>query len=213
MVSTVSNSFYQSLPNKPPLCDISNLGIDLNVSVANGNQLKILGFIETSISIPLLNFDLALPVLVVPDTQSSSFCPVILGTNIIRRCKSVSAELELPDAWQMAFDTLVCKPATVFSTNEHTVEVKPYESISFSGSVRWISHTIQKVVTENFSDDSPLIVRPHVVKLPQHGKYAKIPVRVCNMTAKSVFIKPKTPICVVNEVTVVDDITSSPFSP
>ena len=32
------------------------------------------------------------------------------------------------------------------------------------------------------------------------------------MTAKSVFITPKTPICVVNEVTVVDDITYSPFS-
>ncbi|KAH3869185.1 hypothetical protein DPMN_032346 [Dreissena polymorpha] len=78
----------------------------------------------------------------------------------------------------MAFETLVCKPATVFTTNEHNIEVKPYESISFSGSVRGLSHTIQKVVTENRSDDGSLIVSPHVVKLPQHAQSctSKLPV-------------------------------------
>jgi hypothetical protein len=87
MVSTVSHSFYQALPNKPILLDLDNFGVDLNVSVANGNRLNIFGYIEVSIAIPELNIELPVPVLVVPDTQASVTCPVLLGTNVLGYCK------------------------------------------------------------------------------------------------------------------------------
>ena len=122
MVSTVAVSFYQFLPDKPPLQELSTLGVDINVAVTNGSSLHI----------PSLDFELPVPVLVVPDTAGSQSCPVILGTNVIRRCRSVvsAATFVCPEPWQLAFDTLVCNPVSVKSTNEHTIEVAPYDSIT-----------------------------------------------------------------------------------
>ena len=42
MVSTVSNSFYQSLSRKPELLNLSDLGLDVSVSVYSGHNLDIL---------------------------------------------------------------------------------------------------------------------------------------------------------------------------
>ncbi|XP_052777891.1 uncharacterized protein LOC128215224 [Mya arenaria] len=208
MVTTISDTFFRSLPSKPPLKELSDLNIDINVTVANGNKLAIFGYIEITLAVPDLNFELDVPVLVVPDTGSH---PVIVGTNIIRRCKSASVApaRPLPDSWQSAFDALVCEPITVKSTNEHTVELGPYESVTLNGIARGLKHDVQKIVTENISPDSPYLVRPHVLKAPHHGNYVKVPVRLCNMTAKPVLIRPKSDICVVDEVKVVDNLASS----
>ena len=213
MVSTVAVSFYQSLPDKPPLQELSTLGVDINVAVANGSSLHILGYIEVVVAVPSLDFELPVPVLVVPDTAGSQSCPVILGTNVIRRCRSAvsAATFVCPEPWQLAFDTLVCNPVSVKSTNEHTIEVAPYDSITLHGIARGLSSSVSKVVTEGFDSESPCMVRPHVVSV-QQGSYAKIPVRLCNMTAKPFFIKPKSEICVVNEIKVVDDLSSSSAS-
>ena len=64
------------------------------------------------------------------------------------------------------------------------------------------------MITENFDSNYPYIVRPHVVGLPQQGTYARVPVKLCNITAKSIFIKPKSDLCFINEVKVVDNLTS-----
>ena len=83
MVSTVSQSFYDSLADKPELNSLDALG--LNVSIAAGTSLNYSGFIECNILIPFLSdisFDV--PVLVVPDNHVNSSCPVIIGTNVIR---------------------------------------------------------------------------------------------------------------------------------
>lgn len=62
---------------------ISGFGIDVNVSVANGNVLNIVGFIEVFITIPDFNIELPVPVLVVPYTQTFNTCPVNLSANVI----------------------------------------------------------------------------------------------------------------------------------
>ena len=203
MVFTVAVSFYQSLPDKPPLQDLSTVGVDINVAVATGSSLHILGYMEVVVAVPSLDFELAFPVLVVPDTAGSKSCPVILGTNVIRRCKSAvsAATFVCPEPWPLAFDTLVCNPFSVKSTNEHTIEFAPYDSITPYGIVRGlfsVSKWILKVLTRSL----------HVwyVISVQQGSYAKIPVRLCKMTVKPFFIKPKSEICVVNEVKVVDDL-------
>ena len=38
MISTVSHSFYKSLPNRPELYSLSDFGISLDVSVASGHS-------------------------------------------------------------------------------------------------------------------------------------------------------------------------------
>ena len=207
MVTTVSQSFYMSLPCRPPLLSLDDFGI--NVSIADGSTLNVLGYIETNISLPFLTeINLDVPVLVVPDSSINSLCPCIVGTNVIRRFKAAAKEIVLPDSWQIAFDSITCKPCTVRSTNKHKVEVGPYESVTLTGIVRGVSHDIETVITENFDSDHPYIVRPHVVGLPQQGTYARVPVKLCNISAKSIFIKPKSDLCYINEVKVVDNLSS-----
>ena len=66
MVTTISQSLYMSLPCRPPLLSLDDFGID--VSIADGSTLNVLGYIETNISLPFLTeINLDVPVLVVPD--------------------------------------------------------------------------------------------------------------------------------------------------
>ncbi|CAG2232180.1 unnamed protein product [Mytilus edulis] len=58
------------------------------------------------------------------------------------------------------------------------------------------------VVTEGLSDDlSDVSVCPRVVNVK--GSTCRVPVRIFNMTAKAMVIKPKTHLCSLNEVKVV----------
>ena len=102
MASTVAPqlSFYQSLPNKPPLHELSPLGVDINVAVANGSAMHKLGYIEVVVAVPSLDFKSLVPVLVVLDTAGSQSCTVIFGFNVIHRCKSAvpSATFVNPEA-------------------------------------------------------------------------------------------------------------------
>jgi len=102
MVTLCTYSFFLSLQDAPPLLDVSTLNIDVNV--ADGAKLDVLGYIETTVSVPFLSsFNLDVPVLVVPDNLTSH---VVIGTNVIRRCKSVASQGvpddSTPEAWQTA---------------------------------------------------------------------------------------------------------------
>ena len=211
MVTTVSNLFYKALANKPPLLDISNLGID--ISIADGSLLAVNGYIETYIRIPFLaDLEVPVPVIVVPDTSFGSICPVVIGTNVIRRCKSI-AETDnvgnIPEVWSVAFTALTCNPFVVRSTNKRIITVGPYESLNLNGITRGCNNLAGSVVTENCIDSTTgFIVKPHVVKLPATGDCVKVPVHICNMTAKPIHIRPKSLICHLNEVNVVDNLTS-----
>ena len=96
MFSTVSQSFYNSLPCRPPLLSLDNLGLD--ITIADGSTLNVLCYIETNISLPFLSgFNLDVPVLVVPDTTINTSCPCIVGTNVIRRFKEAAKENSVPE--------------------------------------------------------------------------------------------------------------------
>ena len=51
MVTTVSESFFNSIPDKPPLQDLKSL---LQITIADGSKLDYLGYIDTSVSVPFL---------------------------------------------------------------------------------------------------------------------------------------------------------------
>ena len=91
MISTISLSGYKTLSDKPELRDISSL----EVSVADGSVLPYLGYVECCVSVPLLcEQELNVPLLVVPDNEFNTQCPVILGTNVIRFYKEFVSDVE-----------------------------------------------------------------------------------------------------------------------
>lgn len=89
MITSVSESFYDSLQPQPVLHDISDFG--LSVIGADGNQLPYKGYIEAEVSVPCLeNNTFIIPLLVVANTDYNRKVPAIIGTNVIRLCKQSS---------------------------------------------------------------------------------------------------------------------------
>ena len=207
MVTTISESGYNNLKVKPTLNNLDQLGLE--ISVADGSSLKYMGYIECSLTLPFLtksSYDI--PVLVVPDTDFNYKCPVIVGTNVLRLCKeSCMIETDtIPTEWKTAIDSIQCKLYSVKSDSKKPITIGPYETTILNGRSRRIGSNIENVVTEA-CDNSTYIVCPRVIKIGQRSQ-AKIPVKVCNMTAKPIVIKPKAVICNINSVKVVDNLTS-----
>ena len=205
MITTVSESFYRSLPNKPTLQELQIL---LDISVADGSKLNYLGFIDAEISVPFLSdFSLSVPVLVVPDTRFNGQCPVIIGTNVIRplKLKSVSTS-GVPTEWQLAMDCLKVDSFTVKACSRKPITVDPYQTLMINGFTRNVDSSVSEVVTENVSGSS-FAVCPRVIKLKQYD-YCRVPVKVCNMTAKPMVIRPRSDLCQISEVKVVDSLAS-----
>ena len=134
-----------------------------------------------------------------PDTSCDSTCPVKIGTNVIRWCKFI-AETDnfdyIPEVWSASFTTLLCDTFVARSTNKRIINVGPYESLILNG------------ITRGCNNLAGFIVKPHVVKLSATGDCVKVPVHICNLTAKPIDIRPKTHIWHLNEVNVVDNISS-----
>jgi hypothetical protein len=206
MITTVSESFYNSLPNKPSLRDLKML---LDISVADGSRLDYLGYIDTYISVPFLsNFELPIPVLVVHDTRFNHDCPVIVGTNVIRPLKSHQStpDSDVPTEWQLAMDCINAKSSTVKACSRKPISVEPYQTTIVNGFIRNVDSSVTEVVTENITN-SPLTVCPRVVKL-KNLDYCRIAVKVCNISAKPIVIRPRSDICQISEVKVVDSLAS-----
>ena len=208
MVTTVAHSFYMSLKDKPILQDLGSL---LDVSVADGSKLNYLGYIDTTVVVPFLSdFKLDVPVLVVPDTDFNRICPVIVGTNVLRPLRSKvslsSVSSDIPGPWQLAMDSLTYKTYTVKASSRKPISVKPYEMVVIDGFARGIDHDVAEAVTETV-EQSRYSVCPRVHKL-SGTNYQKIPVKVCNMTAKPISIKPRSVVCHLSEVKVIDNLAS-----
>ena len=204
MVTTVSESFYHSIENRPPIQDLQIL---LDISVADGSKLNYLGYIDTTVSVPFLaDFSLPAPVLVVPDTHFNGKCPVIVGTNVIRPLRQFTSDSRsVPPEWQLAMDCLKVDHFTVKACSRKPISVEPYQTVIVNGFTRNVDSSVTDVVTENVS--SSFAVCPRVVKL-QKFDYCRIPVKICNMSAKPLTIRPRSAICQISEVKVVDNLAS-----
>ena len=98
MIGTISFSGYKISSDKPELRDI----ISLEVSVADGSVLPYLGYVECCVRVPLLfEQELNVPLLVVPDNEFNTQCPVGHGKNVIRFYKEFVSDIEVvPQAWK-----------------------------------------------------------------------------------------------------------------
>ena len=136
-----------------------------------------MGYIECSILVAFIaDTDFFAPVLVVPDTEFTAKCPVI-----VRRCRDVSSEVttsNIPSEWQMAFNSIACNVYKVKSRKP--LYVAPYQSAVINGMTRGVRH-ISEVITENLDESSTFSVCPRVMKINQASSNIKIPVKICNM--------------------------------
>ncbi len=208
MVTTISETFYNSLPDKPALKSIEDLG--LKVSIADGSALKYLGYIECNIVIPFLSdFSIDVPVLVVHDTDFNLDCPVIIGTNIIRICKEScsSGDVFIPEEWKTAMCSITCQSFPVKSVNRKPIVIGPYETVLVKGVSRNLDTSITEAVTENLDHQNKVLVCPRVVNIANRSS-TTVSVKVCNISAKPFTIRPKTHFCQLQEVKVVDNLVS-----
>ena len=104
-VSTVSLAFLQKFLSGVTVKSLNQL---LRVEVAGGATLSYLGYVEVELELPgrLSGPGRSIPalLLVVPTTSYNSSIPVLLGTNVIYSCQSMSSgNLKIPKAWSNAF--------------------------------------------------------------------------------------------------------------
>ena len=163
----------------------------LSLKGANGLDIPYNGFIEVTVTVPdISETEYDVPVLVVPDTEYNLDVPVIIGTNVLR---SMSPSDHLPETWKNAvIATSLSSIGTITSTNHHDIEVQPNETITLSGFVRKLSDTDTAVTEQSEHSSSRIRVCPRVVKLNSVESTARVPVRIFNISAKVMKIKPKT---------------------
>ena len=209
-ITSISEAFYETLDPKPTLHSITEFG--LSVTCANGTELPYKGYIEADIVVPSLGNTLyKAPVLVVENTDYNRRVPVIIGTNVIRLCKQASndsSESNIPAEWQVAFDSMCNEILPVKTTNNFSIKVAPGEVKTLSGFVR-NTKSFQTAVTEpiDTSLSAGLTICPRVVSLGSSGSTARIPVRVCNLSTRVIEIPPRSLLCSINGVDVVDSWT------
>ena len=184
MVTTIAESALEMLENTEVL-NLDNFGLD--ISVADGSKLKYIGYIECVIRVPFLNsVEMSFPVLVVLDTEHSADCPLIIGTNVIRRCKEFvikqSDKVDVPTEWQVAFQNIQCKKMVIRSMNRKPFKVKPYESAVLNGLSERSRYS--EVVSGNLEEsDSNFMVCPRIVKKKQQkSNVSKVQIKICNIS-------------------------------
>ena len=151
--------------------------------------------------------------LVVPTTEYGLTVPVVVGTNAIKLCKAVAengAE-NIPTVWQNAFISLQQSHlGVVKSANKTDIQIQPMETVTLSGFVRKKT-SVETAVTEQTNGASSRIgVCPRVVSLDKAEKSQRLPVRIYNMSAKVLTIKPKDNLCELHEVKILRNVDPVP---
>ena len=208
MVSSISQSFYESINPTPELRNISDFG--LKITAANGEKIPYIGYILAPVSVSHFGTLVdEIPILVVSNTAYNRKVPSLIGTNIISRCRDTKcSSTSVPDQWKMAFDSLVNDNIPVKTTNNYGIRLSPGEIKTVHGIARNVGQ-IHTAITEHVdtSLSGDLTVCPRVVELKQADATTRIPVRVCNFSARVIEIPPKSLLCSLNSVNVVDSWT------
>lgn len=209
MISTLSEEYYALMSNKPELKSLQK-DFEIYIICANGETIPYVGYTEVSIRAPFTNGNPILaPILIVPSTEYNKSVPAIIGTNMIRECANQCKQEEIqevPIEWQTAFSSLSGSSiGTVKSTKKITIQ--PMETKTITGIIRK-QHQFEAAVTEPLDDVNaiPAAVCPRVVSLKNPGKTSRVPVCICNLSAKVLQIPVKSNICQLQEVKVLRNI-------
>ena len=131
---------------------------------------------------------------------------MLIGTNVIEKVKDkcpADKVSEIPSQWNNAFLSLQNGfVGFVKLTNKRDINIQPIHTVTFSGLVRK-EKDVETAVTENTETASSRIgVCPRVVALDSPGQIQRVPVRIFNMSAKVITVKPHTSLCQLQEVKV-----------
>lgn len=141
------------------------------------------------------------------NNDSNSEIPVIIGTTVIRSCQEMVSDIDnIPEVWNLAFRSMCSRDLKVKSSNHFPISIGPNEVKTIHGLVRR-SYDLDTVVTEqtDTSQSGSLLVCPRVVSLRSRvGRVCRIPVRVCNLSTHAVKLLPKSVLCSVSPVKVLD---------
>ena len=208
MVSTVSQEFFETIIPRPQSVDIKEL--NLSIQGADGNDIPYNDCIWAPVEVPFCDTPIWVLVLVVPTTRFNQNVPVIVGTNAISRAQNHCNGQAIPKEWTNAFLSLQKGFAGVVkSTNKREIEIQPYETVTLSGFTRKKGN-IETAVTEQTEGASDRIgVCPRVVSLQSSSRNQRVPVRIFNISAKTITIKPQTTLCELQEVKVLRNFDPS----
>ena len=204
MITTISHSFYENLDPRPILQNLTDFSLDLKG--ANGANIPYQGYVILDIAIPSSDsLSVSTPVLVVPDTKYSSSVPVVIGTNVLNHLRSSTDQSDTPEVWQQAFSVLShCHTVPVRSINRKAFTIPANSFYTVTGKVRNIGD-METGVTEP-SSTSQYSICPRLVKVRSGNAFSRVPVRVYNMNAKPILIRPNTQLCQLQSVDVVRNI-------
>ena len=181
---------------------------ELEIKCADGSTLPYRGFIELTLGVPTLQADpVSALFLIVPMTDYNRKLRFIVGTNVIRGYKkSESVTDDVPESWQLAFKSLSAQHVgTVKTTNK--IILQPWEIRDITGFVRKVRHCDSAITEATEVGHCPNVTtRPRIVALDNPGKTARVPVRVCNMTAKLITLPQKTSLCDLHELKVLRSV-------
>ena len=143
--------------------------------------------------------------MVVPSTDYNKQVPFIIGTNVIHLCKQSSPSVDIPVEWQTSFDSMTDDTLPVKTTNNFNIHVAPGEVKTISGTVR-NNKAFQTAVTEHVDCSLPgdLTICPRVVDLKSSSSTVRVPVCVCNLSTQAIEIPPRSLICSLSSVNVVN---------
>lgn len=201
MVTLLSETFYENLDPKPELLSLTDFQLDIRG--ASDSSIHYLGYVVLDICIPSVDLpSVSVPVLIVPVTRYSASVPLILGTNVLQHFKASASSHEIPSVWEEAFSTISHSHSIPVKANCYkAVVIRPYETRTITGRVRK-THNITLGVTETDDDSHYLNICPRLVEVNPNRSFSKIPVRVCNLSARPITIRPKSLLCNLHEVDV-----------
>ena len=202
-ITTICDEFYMSMNPKPELRSIEDF--ELSIEAAGGYKVPYAGYIWCTVEVPFLpSQKLEVPALIVTSSEYSLQVPIIIGTNVIDLCHEISqGAKDIPKEWRNAFiSSQQSMVGVVKSTNKAEIKVNPFETVTVSGFVRK-SRNVDSVITEQTPGATTRIdVCPRVLSLNKVGKSQRVPIRICNMSAKQINIKPNSDICELHEIKV-----------
>ena len=203
-ISTISEGYLKHLNPVPEVRTLDEL--ELDVKCADGQSLQYKGYDANDVQSKFSENQEVyppFPLLVVPTIDYHEKVPVIVGTNIISCLKEHNLEsCDVPHTWQLAFSSVANNSVGVVKSTTHDT-LQPMEVKTITGLVRKKQH-VESAITEQMdaNSTSKATVCPRVVSLTNPGKTSRVPVRICNMSTRTLKIPPKSNLCDLQEVKV-----------
>ena len=207
-MSTVSQEFFETIKPHPQSVYIKEL--NLSIQGADGNDIPYNDCIWAPVEVPFCDTPIWVLVLVVPTTRFNKNVPVIVGTNAISGAQNHCNGQAVLKEWTNAFHSLQKGFAGVVkSTIKREIDILHFETVTLSGFTRKKGN-VETAVTEQIEGASDRIgVCPRVVSLQSSSRNRRVPVRIFNISAKTITIKPQTTLCELQEVKVLRNFDPS----